>query len=146
MVVSAPFRTPHAMPMPMPTRNAITIAVVLEHPVQVAEHRSRRVGRQAEHGADRQVDVPGDDDHRLAEREEREDRPVAEDDVDLRAAEEPRLHRGRDDDQQDESGDDPVGAQAEDEIGQPRAPSCRVTPASALGAVDGRHQAASCSS
>ena len=32
IVVSAPFTTPHAMPMPMPTRNAMTIAVVLETP------------------------------------------------------------------------------------------------------------------
>ena len=112
-------------------------------PVQVAEHRPRRVGGQAEHGADRQVDVPRDDDHRLAEREQGQDRPVAEDDVDLLAAEEPRLHRGRDDDQQDERGDDPVGAQAEDEVGQPHRPHAAM-PGSALRAVDGRHQAASC--
>ena len=72
----------------------------------VAEEIGGQERRQAQHRADRQVDVAREDDHRLAEREQREDRRVDEDELDVREVEEARLDARGHEHEQDEHGDD----------------------------------------
>ena len=74
------------------------------------------VGGEAEHRAHRQVDVPGEHDHRLADREQREHGRVEQDELELRQAEEARLDRRRHDHEQQEDGDDPELPDPEDQV------------------------------
>ena len=66
MVTIAPLTIPQAMPMPSPARNDDQ-----DRDVRMAlEEQAGRVGGEAEHRADREVDVARDDHHRLADREQ----------------------------------------------------------------------------
>ena len=60
------------------------------------EHVGRHVGRQAHHRADGEVDVAREHDERLADRHQRVQRRVAEDEADVGPAEEVRLDERRD--------------------------------------------------
>ena len=57
----------------------------------VGEQHAGREGGDAEHRADREVDVAGDDDDRLADREQRDDRDVEQDVAQVLRVEEARL-------------------------------------------------------
>src|ERR1700735_2465560 len=67
-----PLAIPQASPMPRPMRKTRGVGM----PGRVPDNRARQVGRQAEYRADRQVHVPADHDHGLAQREQRVDRGV----------------------------------------------------------------------
>jgi hypothetical protein len=69
--------------------------------------------------------IVGEDDHGLAQREQREDRRVDEDELDVRKVEEPRLDQGCHEHEQGEHGDDAELPQPEDEIDEPPG-ACRV--------------------
>src|SRR6266511_3343359 len=102
--------------------------------------------RQPHHGADRKVDVPRDDHHRLAEREQREDRGVLEDEVDLGPREVAGLDTRRHDDEDRERGDDAERAEAEDEVDEPARARAAGGRQLARDRVDrGRHAALSAS-
>ncbi len=76
-----------------------------------------RVRRDAEHGADREVDVARDDHDRLADREQRDDRRAREDLLDVRRAEEVRIvDRGRADDEHEREHDAEL-AEAQQRLG-----------------------------
>ena len=92
------------------------------------EEQAGGVGGQAEHGADREVDVARDDHHRLADREQADDRRAADDLLQVRRAHEVRVvDRGHEDDERERQ-HDPELAEAEHELGErvraraPRAP------------------------
>src|SRR5215469_13388948 len=78
------------------------------------------VRREPEHGPDGKVHVPADHDHRLAEGEQREHRGVDEDELDVRRAEEPGLHRRGDRDDDGQHHDDARFPDPEDPLGEGR--------------------------
>ena len=97
-VTSTPLSSPQAAPSAMPSDEA---PAAIGRPGWLGEQVAGEVGAEAEDRADRQVDVAGDDDERLADGEQREDRGV-EREVAQRARprQEARLEDRRDGDQQ----------------------------------------------
>ena len=85
------------------------------------EQVTRQEGPEPEHRADRQVDVAGDDDERLADGEDREDRGVEGQVAQRVGLDEARLEDRRDRDEQEQRRDDPELADAQDPIGEARA-------------------------
>jgi hypothetical protein len=86
--------------------------------VDLAEQAGRDVGRQPHHGTDRQVHVPADDHHRLAECQEGEDGGVGQDELHFLLAGEPGLDADGDGDEHDQDGDDAGFPDPEDALGQ----------------------------
>ena len=75
--------------------------------------------RQADHRPDREIDVARQDDHRLAQREQGEDRRVHQDELDVREVDEARLDARGHDHEQCQHRDDSELAHAEDEVYEP---------------------------
>ena len=73
-----PFAMPHSTPTPSPARNASGMGKP-----GAAEQARRQVRGQAQHRPHGQVVVAADDDHRLAQREQREDSGVDQDELDV---------------------------------------------------------------
>src|SRR5581483_7789912 len=87
--------------------------------VRVAEQAGGQVRGQAEHRPDGQVHVAADHDHRLAEREQRENRGVEQDELDVDGADEPGLDAGRHGDEDRQDDDDAGFPDLEDALGDP---------------------------
>jgi hypothetical protein len=88
----------------------------------LAEQARGQVGRQPEDRPHRQVDVPADHHHRLAQRQQREDRGVDQHELDVRRAEEPVPDRRGNGDEHHQDHEDARFAQPEDPLGQPARP------------------------
>ncbi len=109
-----PLATPQARPMPRPARKTTGIGM----PGWSGEQAGRQVGGQADHRAHRQVHVPADHHHRLAEREQREGGRVDQHELDVRRVEEAVLHERGDRDEDDEDDEDAGLADPEDPLGE----------------------------
>src|SRR5207253_6101073 len=92
---------------------------------KLAEHVAADVGGEPEDGADREIDVPRDHDHRLAEREQGEDRRVDQDEADVVEREEARLEGRRHEHEDPERGEDAELAQPVDPLNEPASPEAR---------------------
>ncbi len=104
--------------MPGPARKTTTIGV----PGWCPNSSGREEGRQTEHRAHGEIHVAGEHDHRLADREQRVHGGCLQHEPHLLLAEEARLDRDRDENEEHEDRDDPELANAEDEIDEaPRA-------------------------
>ncbi len=110
-----PLSRPHPRPMPSPARKAAGIG---EAGV-AAEQARGQVRGQAQHRANGQVVVSADDDHRLAQCEQREHGGVDQDELDVRDVEEPGLDQRRHGDEQDQDDDDARFPDPEGALGEP---------------------------
>ena len=88
-------------------------------PVHLPEEVGRNVSREAQHRADREVHLPAHHHHRLAERQQGEDRGIQQDELDVLLSQEPGLKACGHGNEDDQDGDDPVLPEPEDQVDQP---------------------------
>src|SRR5712692_2455144 len=108
----------------------------------LAEEIRREEGREAEHRSHGQIDVARQDDERLSERKQREDRRVDEDELDVRRVDEAWLGNSRHCDEENEYRDDAELADAEHEVDDPARIVHRSARCDAVPRVDGGGHAA----